>query len=387
METIIKAKASEIKRMFDHSGSKYPIKIVSLGADPEFEARDFYDDNVVDVHNCQKYREIQTGQKIGSDAGGIAEFRPSPANSPMKAVFQLKKLFDKAKDVPLSTLGNKRGVGAHIHLGFKDANGEKACLSSPSQQFLDVLNHFLGRIAFPLNGKARGGYKELAGAGRGGYRPQPHGFEYRPCPSAIMDNPKIAFIFYKIAWNITKRYLEEKPFKLSLTGSGATDEDLKTYAQLTASQIKYLRNFISSWKDASYSKNHPVVNWTKSISGTKDDIDLKPSKFIYYYSEGDMFAKTIQKKIEKALESIDTHGIMETHLGLYGLNKKRGKKVAGLSCEGYETIQHPVNRKHVSHRFGLPYTFRTGKAKDEKIIIQGMISALEKFIKNKTKKS
>jgi hypothetical protein len=387
METTIKATDLIIRNMFSSNSGHLPIKLVSLGADPEFETRDSYDANVVDVHSCSKYNKIATGNKIGSDAGGIAEFRPSPADSPMKAVLQLKKLFDTAKDVPLSTLGNQRGVGAHIHLGFKDSDNNKACLYRPSQQFVDVLNHFLGMVAFPLNGKARGGYKELASTSGRGYRPQSHGFEYRPCPSAIMDNPKITFIFYKIAWNITKRFLEKKSFELELNKNGANDSELEKYAKLTKTQIAYLRKYIESWKTMSYSKNRPVVNWTRKISKIGEDVDLKPEKFIYFYSEGDLFIKTVQKRIEKALNGIDTKEIIESHIGLYGLNKKRGKTVAGLSCEGYETIPHPKNNKKMAHRFGLPYSFRTGKSKDEKIIIQGMITALEKFIKNKTKKS
>jgi len=162
--------------------------IVTLGADPEFEvivrgrvvsASDILGENI----------ELPEGE-IGVDgAGWPLELRPCAAETARELIHNVGRLLlavpREVGGLP-STIGEKYAIGGHLHIGFG---------GGPAPDYEDVaraIDRALGDIFYSLSPETRlkAGY-----GGRGDWRSQRWGVEYRTPPAAIWSHPQAALIF------------------------------------------------------------------------------------------------------------------------------------------------------------------------------------------------
>lgn len=232
----VKKKEVETKR------SKRNTRI-SLGIDAGFE----------EMKDWKTYSPIATRLKtntkslIGTDKSGLqVEIRPFPAYSPKQLVKNIKRLIEQI-DFPISVLGNKYPLRCHIHIGLpKEFFGYELC-------FVDLLDRFLGEKLIELSGEARESYKIL-----GVFRTKDWGFEYKTLPTAILLNPKIARVVFKITKNTIEYLIKHEKIELH----DDYTENLKKYAKLSDKEICFFLDFIRNYWNTydGHAINH---YWTK----------------------------------------------------------------------------------------------------------------------------
>jgi hypothetical protein len=162
--------------------------IVTLGADPEFEvivrgrvvsASDILGENI----------ELPHGE-IGVDGAGYPlELRPCAAETARELIHNVGRLLlavpREARGLP-STVGEKYAIGGHIHVGFGGG-------AAPDyEEIARAIDRALGDIFYSLSPETRlkAGY-----GGRGDWRSQRWGVEYRTPPAAIWSHPQVALTF------------------------------------------------------------------------------------------------------------------------------------------------------------------------------------------------
>jgi len=180
---------------------------ITLGADPEFEvivrgrvvsASDILGENI----------ELPEGE-IGVDgAGWPLELRPEPSETARGLVQNVARLLvavpREVGGLP-STIGERYAIGGHIHVGFG---------GGPAPDYEDVaraIDRALGDIFYSLSSKTRlkAGY-----GGRGDWRSQRWGVEYRTPPAAIWSHPQAALTFVgAIKWTVWELLRGENPLK------------------------------------------------------------------------------------------------------------------------------------------------------------------------------
>ena len=252
----------------------YPNKdiIITLGADPEFEFLVHRRDGKgfrVNHAPLEFNGPSRLKGKIGADGhANQIEIRTEPKCSAEEVVEETKQLFTRMRKGMIGVAGNTESIGAHIHFGIRK-DGIQGELGIDNN-FIQLLDIFLGAHFYDLSGKARGQeYRALSG-----YRQQPHGFEYRSLPSCIFQNPEITKIVFKIAQGLAQRYYSEKCFKLDT--QKASIEQLKEYTDLTDDEINYYFNFINRYK----AEDEDIIkNWIEDES--------KPKIEILFYDEKD----------------------------------------------------------------------------------------------------
>lgn len=318
---------------------------VKLGADPEFEQLSSWNSYTVTVPTNIHTYQCETGE-IGIDGAGYQiEFRPDPADTPEEIVANIRYLF-RELTVPVSIKGDKYPLGGHIHIGLPfELRGN----SLIRRAVVEILDDFLGRKLLSLSGEARGCYKSL-----GTYREQPHGIEYRPVPASYLLNPDFAYLTFKIAKNVTETLLNEEKVEYN------DEPGLEDYVKIAKLAEDEYRRFIRHIENYKKYRGNPInKNW----------ISIEDIPFIVRFGDEwneenkKLFSKCI-KKYEIELKRKEIFEIV-----LYGLKRERGSVIAGFTCEGYETIEHP-NRRHKGC-FGIPAFLRQDKvteAEVEKIV-------------------
>ena len=153
---------------------------ITIGADPEFGIKEISSSNPQAQSIVPARKVIHGSNLLGSSIGldgsnVIGELRPNPASTALELYQNIDSLLSQLattyKKEYAFYAGSYPGyaTGGHIHFGG----------ISPSDIFLRLLDRF---ISNPLNkvsyAKRRGSYAKLSQ-----YRNQPHGWEYRSCPS------------------------------------------------------------------------------------------------------------------------------------------------------------------------------------------------------------
>ena len=202
------------KKVGVNSGLKDDCKI-TFGADPEFcfwKSNSMVSAEPVIKDRYYKGRSISLTDseiEIGTDGhSSTGELRPIQATSGEelhKNIHDLlKKIYNDFPDYNIDCIGNKLALGFHIHFGNIYLAEENV------NNFVYVLDYYLGNILLPLSGVARGSYSKLHARENKRY-----GFEYRSLPAIIMHDPEILRIVLKLCENLAKAFIaDEKEFKL-----------------------------------------------------------------------------------------------------------------------------------------------------------------------------
>jgi len=314
---------------------------ITVGCDPEYEiftktrpycvidASDLFGDKILD-------------DEIGTDGwGNQLELRPIPG-SPAYVVRRLKKLisdFYKNHNTKLSVKGDIYPLGGHIHIGFRK-NGSFA--RRGFEKLVPILDDFIGRFTIELSGEARGDYKAL-----GKYRIQPHGLEYRTPPSIIFQNPKIAEIVLKLAYNLANKYVNSEVIEYSVP---VTRKDLMEVGGLTEKETDLYIENINKLRKLSRNKNVFIAGWYRH---KKRFVDL----VIKFSDEWD---SDIENEVQKYFSNylvLDNLNII-----FFGFNESRGlvSNIPNIQNSG---IWNYINGFPIiiadNIKIGFPYLFRT----------------------------
>lgn len=319
-----------------------PKVVITLGADPEFEV--INDGCVIMCPTTVvkgNFNDMRLVEKVGTDGARTQiELRPDPALTPEELVGNIRTLFEDINHYHISAKGQGYPIGGHIHFGLVKQNGLPNKLPV-NQDFLRLLDIYLGNLLVSLSGQARGQYTQLGT--NGGYRDQPHGFEYRPLPACVFAEPELCRIILKIAHALATSFYNNNVTIVS--GKTAGEED---YLQIiTADEYEYLMDFINNYDAEDYVEN-VVEAWVP-----KYDNPLTIQFFDLW--NADIKAKFITEikhiKVPRPLNVI-----------LYGISmKKHGLKYAGFPSnkylrEGGNNMNHPAGCPHPKNgmAFGLP---------------------------------
>lgn len=293
--------------------------VVTIGSDPEFEL------HYNGINKCGK--ELQTQNrlysKIGTDGcGRQMELRPDPRTSPEEAVEEIERLLDTISYHTLRCDGEQEALGGHLHFGIKK-DGMSGVLTA-SDDMIKALDLFVGKPTSLLSGNQR---KNTEYGRIHDYRPQPWGFEYRTPPAGIFCTKQMAYITFKIAYNVVSKLIKEGKIVTSLTPAY---EEYRDICNLTKEEYEYFINFPKMYKnlkDKSF-----VSNWVNPKEN--------PIKITFYDTWDEGVKEYIYNNIKSAVAT------RPIHFCFYGLMDSRGPRaVAGLPllrrAVDCKTIQHP----------------------------------------------
>ncbi len=236
----------KIRKYLVSTGMAYPIDRaveygITLGGDPEFEA--YVDGHVVPACKLPIFKEGSFYGRIGTDdAAAIAELRPAPAHYPEEYLENFMFLAEKVWDegILLSVKGDHYALGGHIHVGsiYKEV---VEILKDKVEEFILVLDDFLGRVLLPTSGAARGEYKWL-----GAYELKKYGWEYRTIPSSFYADPKMVCIVYKLTKGLVETLLKHGELCYETLEDGRAREE-EYHRFLTKEETEYFLAFPQRW--------------------------------------------------------------------------------------------------------------------------------------------
>ncbi len=323
---------------------------IMLGVDVEFE----------ELSSFEEYIPTSTtisgglDDEIGRDgAGDQIELRPRPSKKPSELIREIKRLLNQINDVPLSWVGDRFPLGAHVHIGLPVELKNKANYQILSQ-FLDEL---IGKYVLDLSGRARGRYKVLTA-----WESKPWGFEYRSMPSYVFATPRLAYLILKLI----KRGIQDFIRKGEIELSGDWGDWLR---YLSVKEVLELKSFLDNQDKVHFLINK---NWKVKESlrlGFYDDWSYEVKKFVE-----DLFLKK-----EKIFLKHKIYKIV-----LFGFKESRGL-VSNIPLKGCSIIQekkfNPISEKETL-RVGFPYKFRTsGLTEEIKEIWKIWIEDIVNFVK------
>jgi hypothetical protein len=173
-EELWKTQWEKIRKYLVSTGMAYPTNWaadygITLGGDPEFEA--YVNGHVVPACDLPIFKKGSFYLPIGTDdAAAIAELRPAPAHYPEEYLENFLFLAEKVweEGILLSVKGDCYALGGHIHVGsiYKEV---VEVLKDKVEEFILVLDDFVGRVLLPTSGTARGMYETLLHEGEISY--------------------------------------------------------------------------------------------------------------------------------------------------------------------------------------------------------------------------
>jgi hypothetical protein len=227
---------------------------LTLGGDPEFEV--VLDGEIVPAGDISIFSDGDLEGPIGTDgATHTAELRPDPAYSPEEYVGNFMALVDRVSEegILLSVKGDTYPLGGHIHVGSPNYNVVQA-LRDEVENFVQVLDDFVGRVLLPTSGRARGGYARL-----GAYELKGYGWEYRTPPSSLYADPEMVRITYKLTKGLVETLLVERELTYETLEDGRVKPE-EYYRFLTKEETEYFLDFPRKWARGEISPFVPVRN-------------------------------------------------------------------------------------------------------------------------------
>ncbi len=223
---------------------------VLLGGDPEFEV---YEDGIVfPAYFFPIFNGLSNS--VGTDGNSaIAELRPAPSYRPEKYMENFMSLAEKVceKGILLSVKGDKYPLGGHIHVGSHNEYVVEV-LKDKVEEFISVLDDFVGRVLLPTSGAARGEYAKL-----GAYELKDYGWEYRTPPSSFYADPEMIRITYKLVKGLVESLLRQGKLSYKTLEDGRAREE-EYYRFLTKEETDYFLAFPQRWKKGEISPFVPV---------------------------------------------------------------------------------------------------------------------------------
>jgi len=223
---------------------------VLLGGDPEFET--YVDGIIFPAYFFPIFGGLSNS--IGTDGNSaIAELRPAPTCSPEKYVENFMALAEKVgqKGILLSVKGDTYPLGGHIHVGSYNEYVVEV-LKDKVEEFISVLDDFVGRVLLPTSGMARGKYATL-----GAYKLKDYGWEYRTPPSSFYADPKMLRITFKLVKGLVETLLRKGKLSYRTLEDGRAREE-EYYRFLTKEETDYFLAFPQRWARGEISPFVPV---------------------------------------------------------------------------------------------------------------------------------
>jgi len=324
------------------------VKII-LGADPEFEVIDNGCVIMCPTTVCKgNFNDMRLVEKIGTDGARTQlELRPKPGRTPEELVANIKELFENINHYHVSAKGQGYPVGGHIHFGLVQEVGLPTKLPV-STDFLKILDLFLGSLFISLSGSARGQFTQ--NGVNGGYRDQPHGFEYRPLPACIFSEPELCRIILKMAQNLATKYYNDKT--IVIEGKKPTFMEYLTITGITEKEWNHVNKFVHDYEPEDYDEN-VVTNWVERYDN--------PLTIQFF----DLWSADIKAKFRSEIKHIKVPRPL--NVILYGISmKKWGIKYTGFPLskylkDGCHNMEHPPGCPHPKNglAFGFPQGERT----------------------------
>ncbi|RLG41529.1 MAG: hypothetical protein DRO05_03645 [Thermoproteota archaeon] len=319
--------------------SLLPTARITIGCDPEFEQ--LTSNNEVVHQDLPEVIRTLDGE-VGVDGAGYQiELRPKEDSNHRRVIARIRRLIEKANR-NLGVKGDIYPLGCHLHFGLPGI--WKA--DTIKEKIVEILDDFLGRKLLSLSGNARGEYKCLSA-----YRDQPWGIEYRTLPSAVLWNPEIGRIVFKIAKNVVQEFVNKKCLEYS---DPPKKEDYLRICKLTSKEYHKFIHFPEEYRRL-YRGEAINANWR---------IKSKIEVIIYLRDEWDwqiqrQVRDILKNKLEKIKEPLT--------ITIYGLREGRGEVVAGYDSKFAERIDHPITVPDNQFIFGWPYIWRMDRRKINKI--------------------
>jgi hypothetical protein len=143
------------------------------------------------------------------------------------------------KGFTLSVAGNTYPLGANIRIGSPDKNIVQV-LQDEVENFIEVLEDFIGRVLLPTSGRARGSNPVAYELIRGGW-------EYRTIPSSIYADPEAVRITHKLAKGLVDVLLKEGELSYETLADGGVARR-EYYRFLTRAETEYFLEFPRKWE-------------------------------------------------------------------------------------------------------------------------------------------
>jgi len=311
------------------SGPKAKRIEVTIGCDPEFETvkngRIVRADTIVNRDNA-----TSSHTEIGLDGScAQVEVRPQPSKNPGKVVKNIRDLMKKFaiqyENIDLTDGGNHYPLGGHIHVGV----GQSVEID---RELCMILDDFIGRPTLELSGSARENYKQL-----GAHRSQPHGFEYRTPPSAVYQNPQIAYIVFKLAKNLSEKYFNQEQLKYE---ERPTIQNYVDVGGLTEKQATYFMKFINEYK--------PETSLRSAWHVKPAPIGVIDRSNIVVEFHDEWAPGTSQILMDEIIDAINPS--IPVTISFYGLSEERGSDRCTLAVSGFDRI--PTERLPKPHWSG-----------------------------------
>jgi len=228
-----------------HEADKYEI---TLGGDPEFEA--VMDGEVFPAYLFPIFGGLKA--PIGAD-GSVAEIRPYPTPSPEQYVKDFLSLVGKVgkEGILLSVKGDVFPLGGHIHVGSYNRYIVDV-LKDKVEEFVFVLDDFVGRVLLPTSGKARGECARL-----GLYELKDYGWEYKTLPSSFYADLEMVRIVYKLVKGLVLTLLRKGNLSYRILDDGRAARE-EYYRFLTPQETEYFLSFPQRWVKGEISPFVPV---------------------------------------------------------------------------------------------------------------------------------
>jgi hypothetical protein len=230
-----------------HEADEYEI---TLGGDPEFEV--VVDGKVFPAYYFPIFGGLSN--PIGTDGNSaIAELRPYPTPSPEQYVKDFLSLAEKVgkEGILLSVKGDVFPLGGHIHVGSYNRYIVDV-LKDKVEEFIFVLDDFVGRILLPTSGKARGDAARL-----GLYELKDYGWEYKTLPSSYYADPKVVRIVYKLVKGLVLTLLRKGKLSYRTLDDGRAARE-EYYRFLTPQETEYFLEFPQRWEKGEISPFVPI---------------------------------------------------------------------------------------------------------------------------------
>jgi len=223
---------------------------VLLGGDPEFEV--YADGILLPAYFFPIFEGLSNS--IGTDGNSaIAELRPPPSYRPEKYVESFMSLAEKVGEqgILLSVKGDTYPLGGHIHVGSYNEYVVEV-LRDKVEEFISVLDDFVGRVLLPTSGPARGEYARL-----GAYELKKYGWEYRTPPSSFYADPEMIRITYKLVKGLVESLLRQGKLSYRTLEDGRAREE-EYHRFLTKEETDYFLAFPQRWAKGEISPFVPV---------------------------------------------------------------------------------------------------------------------------------
>ena len=236
-------------------------EMLTIGADPEFEIISEHGDFIEANRLFGNAGQESTGQEIGCDGvASTGEIRPKPSTNPLGLTRNIKRLVRQINSMQCMS-GNKIWVGGgvnvttggHIHLGMQNM----------SPQLRETLYELVAEpvLIFQSDRRKQGEQGNWTKGASGNVREQPHGCEWRPLPSFII-NEEITAAVLSTVYAIAKSY-KFKEYRRSRVGKAIPADyvEIPLYPVFKQQIDKFVETFVELKDKFTFQKKDIFTEW------------------------------------------------------------------------------------------------------------------------------